>query len=70
MKIFTNWFGQTIKMAATPIYGTEPLNRLQLKLICSIKDAGHHSLNYDPRLTLTNFVPRSNLSTYAFVREK
>ena len=54
MKIYTNELGHMTNMAAMPIYG-------KILKGCS---------TYDPGLTLTHFMPKSNLVTLAFVWEK
>ena len=71
------------KMAATPIYGKNPLNmsfsgtkrpmagQWPWDLVCSIGDSGFYQVcsNDDPRLTLTYLTSRSNLLPNAFTWE-
>ena len=80
MKIYINELGHMTNMAAMPIYGknlkknfssrtSRPMTlKLRMKhFLCKYYQS---CSNYDPGLTLTHFMPRSKLVTYAFVWEK
>ena len=43
----------------------EPVEQFRQKMVCSTRDTLHH--NYDPGLTLTYFLARSNYATWAFI---
>ena len=80
MKIYTNELGHITNMAAMPIYGknlkkiflsrTNRPMTLKLSMWHSLCEYYQGCSNYDPGLTLTHFMPSSNLVTLAFVWEK
>ena len=75
-KIYTKYFGHITKMAATPIYGKNPLEiffsrtRRSVTLGLGMLHLGCGAYqvcsNDDPRLTLTYLMSRSNLLPNAF----
>ena len=75
-KIYTKYYGHMTKMAATPIYGKNPLKiffsrtsrPVTWDLVCSIGDVGPTKFvqMMNPRLTLTYLTSRSNLLPNAF----
>ena len=81
-KIWSNGLYHMTKLATMPIYGKnlnkssslEPKGRWPWKLVCSIRhlSTGYYQVrsNDVPGMTLTCFMPRSNLVPYAFVWEK
>ena len=63
MKIYTNELGHTTNMAAMPIYGKH-LTKSSSPSVCHrLWEYYQGCPNYDPGLTLTHFMPRSNLVT-------
>ena len=72
MKIYSNKFGRMTKIAAMTIYGINPSKIFSrttrpINLRLGIKHWGLKPLivcsNDDPGLTMTYFIPRSNLVT-------
>ena len=73
MKIYTNELVRMANMTAMPICGenhkkiffsrTSRLMTLKLGMYHCLCDCYQGCSNYDPRLTLTHFTPRSNLVT-------
>ena len=72
MKIYTNELGHMTNMATMPIYGKnlkkssspEAIDQWHWNLVCGIVYASTTKVtNYDPGLTLTYSMSRSNLVT-------
>ena len=80
MKICKNGLGHTIKVAVMPIYGKTPskifFSRISgpIAMKLGIQHCGCRFIilltNYDARLTMTYFIPRSTLVAQAFIWKK